>query len=162
MAGKYEATARGILDGVGGEDNVAQMNHCATRLRLRIKDMDQIDKAKVEATKGVITTVEAGGQFQVVIGNDVPLVFQEIAAITKLGGEIEQINTLVAAHGEPAVLDALRRAVAFRRWRAADVVSILAAGNGVPSPRAAGEALILDLPVAPTRSLDAYRIGGTR
>ena len=87
MAGKYEATARGILDGVGGEDNVAQMNHCATRLRLRIKDMDQIDKAKVEATKGVITTVEAGGQFQVVIGNDVPLVFQEIVAITKLGGD---------------------------------------------------------------------------
>ena len=84
------------------------------------------------------------------------------AGITKLGGEIEQINTLVAAHGEPAVLDALRRAVAFRRWRAGDVVSILAAGNGVPSPRAAGEALILDLPVAPTRSLDAYRIGGTR
>lgn len=84
------------------------------------------------------------------------------AGVTKLGGEIEQINTLVAAHGEHAVTDALRRAVAFRRWRAADVVSILAAGNGVPTPRRAGEALILDLPVAPTRSLDAYRIGGTR
>lgn len=84
------------------------------------------------------------------------------AGITKLGGEIAQINTLVAAHGEQAVLDALRRAVAFRRWRAGDVASILAAGNGVPTPRAAGEALILDLPVAPTRSLDAYRIGGQR
>lgn len=84
------------------------------------------------------------------------------AGITKLGGEIDQINTLTAAHGEHAVTDALRRAVAFRRWRAADVASILAAGNGVPSPRRAGEALILDLPVAPTRSLDAYRIGGQR
>lgn len=62
----------------------------------------------------------------------------------------------------PAVLAALRRAVAFRRWRACDVASILAAGNGVPSPRAAGEALVLGLPVAPTRSLEAYRIGGTR
>jgi len=82
--------------------------------------------------------------------------------VTKLGGEIEQINTLTAARGEQAVLDALRRAVAFRRWRAGDVASILAAGNGFATPRAAGEALVLDLPVAPTRSLDAYRIGGTR
>jgi hypothetical protein len=84
------------------------------------------------------------------------------AGVTKLGTEIEQINTLTAAHGDQAVLDALRRAVAFRRWRATDVASILAAGNGVPTPRRAGEALILDLPVAPTRSLDAYRTGGQR
>ena len=84
------------------------------------------------------------------------------AGVTKLGGELEQINTLAAAHGEQAVVAALRRAVAFRRWRAADVASILAAANGVAAPRAAGEALILDLPVAPTRSLDAYRIGGPR
>ena len=45
-----------------------------------------------------------------------------------------------------------------RRFRAADVRSILAAGTGTPQPRPAGDALILDLPVAPTRSLDAYRI----
>lgn len=84
------------------------------------------------------------------------------AGITKLGGEIAQVNTLTAAHGEQAVTAALRRAVAFRRWRAVDVASILAAGSGVATPRAAGEALILDLPVAPTRSLDAYRIAGQR
>lgn len=82
------------------------------------------------------------------------------AGITKLGGEIAQVNTLTAAHGEQAVTAALRRAVVFRRWRAVDVASILAAGSGVATPRAAGEALVLDLPVAPTRSLDAYRIGG--
>jgi plasmid stability protein len=52
---------------------------------------------------------------------------------------------------------ALRRAVAFGRFRAADVRSILAAGTA-PQPRAAGEALVLDLPTAPTRSLDAYKI----
>jgi hypothetical protein len=56
------------------------------------------------------------------------------------------------------VFAALHRAVAFRRFRAADVRSILAAGAGTPQPRAAGDALILDLPVAPTRSLDAYKI----
>jgi len=52
----------------------------------------------------------------------------------------------------------LHRAVAFRRFRAADVRSILAAGTGTPQPRPAGDALVVDLPVAPTRSLDAYRI----
>ena len=48
--------------------------------------------------------------------------------------------------------------MAFRRFRAADVRSILAAGAGTPQPRPAGDALILDLPVAPTRSLDAYTV----
>lgn len=48
--------------------------------------------------------------------------------------------------------------MAFRRFRAADVRSILAAGAGTPQPRPAGEALILDLPLAPTRSLDAYAV----
>lgn len=69
---------------------------------------------------------------------------------------------LGAAHGTDALVSALHRAVAFRRFRAADVRSILAAGTGTPQTRRAGDALILDLPVALTRSLDAYRIAGGR
>jgi hypothetical protein len=46
----------------------------------------------------------------------------------------------------------------WRRYRATDVRSILAAGAETPHPRPAGDALILDLPVAPTRSLDAYKV----
>ena len=81
--------------------------------------------------------------------------------------ELEVLLALGAAHGEQALVSALHRAVAFRRFRAADVRSILAAGSGAPQPRPAGDALILDLPVAPTRSLDAYKItpvidGGAR
>jgi hypothetical protein len=68
---------------------------------------------------------------------------------------------LGAAHGEQALVDALRRAVAFRRFRAADVRSILDAGTGTPQPRPAGDALVLDLPTAETRSLDAYKISDT-
>jgi hypothetical protein len=52
--------------------------------------------------------------------------------------------------------------VAFKRFRAADVRSILAAGTGTPQPRSAGDALVLDLPTAPTRSLEAYKITATR
>ncbi|MFJ9371662.1 IS21 family transposase [Nocardia sp. NPDC101769] len=77
---------------------------------------------------------------------------------SRLAGELEILLALGAAHGEQTLIAALRRAVAFKRFRAADVRSILAAGTGTPQPRPAGDALVLDLPTAPTRSLDAYKI----
>jgi len=82
------------------------------------------------------------------------------AGVSRLGGEIGEILTLAAAHGTEALLAALERAVAFRRWRAADVRSILATNGAAPTPRPAGQALVLTLPSVPTRSLDAYRIDG--
>jgi len=79
---------------------------------------------------------------------------------TRLPAELAELNTLSAAHGQDAFLDALDRAVAFSRWRAADIRSILAAGAGVPEPEAvAGDALILDLPAVPVRPLASYAIG---
>ncbi len=94
------------------------------------------------------------------LGDDAEAFLVGAAAIgnTRLGSELEILLGLGAAHGTDALIAALRRAVAFRRFRAADVRSILAAGAGTPQPRPAGDALILDLPVAPTRSLDAYKI----
>jgi transposase len=80
------------------------------------------------------------------------------AGVTKLPGEITEILTLKAAHGEPALVQALERAVAFSRWRAGDVRSILATNGQAPEPSAPGQALVLTLPSVPTRSLDAYRI----
>jgi transposase len=82
------------------------------------------------------------------------------AGVTKLTSEIGEILTLQAAHGTEPLLAALERAVAFSRWRAADVRSILAAAGAAPTPRPAGQALVLTLPTVPTRSLDAYRIEG--
>jgi transposase len=83
------------------------------------------------------------------------------AGNTRLGLELVELTTLVAAHGEQAFLDALARAVAFGRWRAADVRSILAAGAGTPQPTTAGEALVLELPRVPTRSLSDYALRAT-
>ncbi|OCB11760.1 transposase [Mycobacterium intracellulare subsp. yongonense] len=80
---------------------------------------------------------------------------------TRLAQELDILLGLGAAHGEQALLQALRRAVAFQRFRAADVRSILAAGTGTPHPRPAGDALVLDLPSAPVRSLDAYKVTTT-
>jgi transposase len=82
------------------------------------------------------------------------------AGNTRLGPELAELNTLRAAHGEEAFAAALDRAVAFGRWRAADVRSILAAGPGTADPRAAGDALVLELPVVPVRPLSDYAIGG--
>ena len=78
------------------------------------------------------------------------------AGHTRLGPELAELNTLSAAHGQAAMVAALERATAFGRWRAADVRSILAAGTGVPTPRPAGDALVLDLPTSTGRSLAEY------
>jgi transposase len=80
------------------------------------------------------------------------------AGHTRLGPELEQLAALEAAHGREVLLAALERAVCFGRWRATDVRSILDAGAGTPQPRPAGEALVLELPVVPTRPLADYAI----
>ena len=83
------------------------------------------------------------------------------AGVTKLSSEINEILVLQAAHGTEPLLAALERAVAFSRWRAADIRSILAAAGAAPTPHPAGQALVLTLPTVPTRSLEAYKIDAT-
>jgi transposase len=80
------------------------------------------------------------------------------AGVTKLGAELEILSGLQAAHGQDALVAALDRAVAFGRWRANDVRSILAAGAAVPTVTAPGDALVIPLPQVPTRALSAYAI----
>lgn len=80
------------------------------------------------------------------------------AGVTKLGAELEILSGLQAAHGQDALVAALERAVAFGRWRASDVRSILAAGTAVPTVTAPGDALVIPLPQVPTRALSAYAI----
>lgn len=75
---------------------------------------------------------------------------------TRLGPELGELNTLAAAHGHDTFLAALERARAFRRWRAADVRSILAAGTGTAQPRPAATALVIELPTTAGRSLAEY------
>lgn len=71
----YPALAGDILARVGGEENVSSVVHCATRLRFMLKDRAQADADAIKKLPGVITVVESGGQFQVVIGNNVPRVY---------------------------------------------------------------------------------------
>jgi transposase len=80
------------------------------------------------------------------------------AGVTRLGVELDELAGLEAAHGREMLVAALERATAFGRWRAADVRSILAAGTGTPRPTGQGDALVIPLPIVPTRPLSDYAI----
>ena len=67
-----------ILDGVGGKENVSGLTHCFTRLRFVLKDESKASTDKVSSIEGVIQVVEGSGQFQVVLGNKVEAIYDEI------------------------------------------------------------------------------------
>jgi beta-glucoside PTS system EIICBA component len=81
---KNERIAKEVLALVGGEQNVNSLVHCATRLRFGLKDTSKANTAKLLKTDGVITVKESGGQYQVVVGNNVPEVFAEIGKISNI------------------------------------------------------------------------------
>lgn len=83
----YKNLAAEILALVGGEKNVAMVTHCATRLRFNLKDSKKADTSALKETEGVLGVVEKSGQYQVVIGNDVPNVFKELTALGKFSTE---------------------------------------------------------------------------
>lgn len=76
----YAVLAQDIVKHVGGEENISQVVHCATRLRFNLKDRKKADKDTISSLPGVVTVVEAPGQFQVVIGNNVPKVYAALPA----------------------------------------------------------------------------------
>ena len=80
------------------------------------------------------------------------------AGATRLHLELAEIVPLIASHGPEALVAALERALAFRRFTASDVRSILAAGPAAPRPARAGEDLAVELPVVPVRPLSAYAL----
>lgn len=80
---KYEDLSKEIIDGVGGKENVNSVVHCTTRLRFKLKDEGLAKTEKLKTTDGVITVVQSGGQYQIVIGNHVADVYDDLI---KVGG----------------------------------------------------------------------------
>ncbi|MBZ5750253.1 beta-glucoside-specific PTS transporter subunit IIABC [Metabacillus rhizolycopersici] len=85
--------AEKIVESVGGEENINSLVHCATRLRFKLDDRSKAKKEELQNTEGVITVVENGGQFQVVIGNHVPKVYAEVMKVAKISGETNKEST---------------------------------------------------------------------
>ncbi|MBE6163999.1 MAG: PTS beta-glucoside transporter subunit IIABC [Streptococcus gallolyticus] len=88
---KYTELAQDILDHVGGKENVNSLKHCVTRLRFDLKDESKADDDYLKQRDGVVTVVKAGGQYQVVIGNHVPDVYDEVIKVGGLtaGGSLD-------------------------------------------------------------------------
>ncbi len=72
----YDALAKSVIEKIGGAENVVSVTHCITRLRFKLADETKADADEVKNIKGVITVVQAGGQFQVVIGSDVEYAYE--------------------------------------------------------------------------------------
>ncbi|MDF7668706.1 MULTISPECIES: beta-glucoside-specific PTS transporter subunit IIABC [unclassified Lactobacillus] len=79
----YEDLSQKIITNVGGKDNVASVVHCTTRLRFKLKDEKKANDDAMKSTDGVISLVKSGGQYQVVIGNNVADVYD---TLIKVGG----------------------------------------------------------------------------
>ncbi len=77
----YEQLSRIILTNVGGSDNIDNVVHCMTRLRFNLKDDELANKVQLEKTPGVLGVAEKGGQFQIIIGNDVNNLYKEFVKI---------------------------------------------------------------------------------
>ena len=83
MAVNNERIAEQVLAAVGGKENISSVTHCMTRLRFNLKDMGLPDQEQIKKIPGVLGVVIAGGQFQVIIGQNVPKVY---AALCAMGG----------------------------------------------------------------------------
>lgn len=80
---KYEQLAKDIITNIGGKENVISVVHCVTRLRFKLKDEGKANTDVLKDMDGVVTVMQSGGQYQVVIGNHVPDVYK---AVVNAGG----------------------------------------------------------------------------
>lgn len=92
MAKDYRKIASSILTHIGGPANISSLVHCATRLRFSLVSQSVADIDAIKAVEGVLTVVISGGQFQVVIGNEVPEVFAAINTLMNSNGETFEKN----------------------------------------------------------------------
>lgn len=81
MAANFAETAKGVLDAAGGIENITNVTHCMTRLRLNVKDDAKVNPEEIKKIKGVIGYVHTGGQHQVIIGQTVDKVYKEFCSL---------------------------------------------------------------------------------
>ena len=84
--GKFEQEAKDLLAAIGGKENVTAFTHCATRMRFVLGDDKKADVKTIEAIPAVKGTFTNAGQFQVIIGNDVPIFYNDFTAVSGIEG----------------------------------------------------------------------------
>ena len=98
MASKYDGLARIIIQNVGGKDNIISLTHCITRLRFTLNDESKAQTEILKETDGIASVIQKGGQYQIVIGNEVSDVYDAVCAVghIKPGGAVDEDGTAVA------------------------------------------------------------------
>lgn len=82
---KYEQLAKDIIQNIGGAENVNSLTHCITRLRFKLKDESKANDDILKNMDGIVTVMHSAGQYQVVIGNHVPEVYDDVCRIADIG-----------------------------------------------------------------------------
>mgnify|MGYP000793844366 FL=1 len=78
MASKYDGLARIIIQNVGGKSNIVSLTHCMTRLRFKLQDESKANTDVLKETDGIVTVIQSGGQYMVVIGQQVADVYDAV------------------------------------------------------------------------------------
>ena len=98
----YDALAKFVLDHVGGTENVVSLRHCVTRLRFKLKDESRADTEALENHEWIIDVIQKGGQYQVVIGNDVEDAFDAVMKLGKFAGSASDVSDVNDNEGKSA------------------------------------------------------------
>lgn len=97
--GKYTDDATKLLKDIGGKENISAVTHCATRMRFVLNDDSKADKDAIENISSVKGMFTNAGQFQVIIGNDVPTFYNDFAAVSGVEGvSKEQVKGAAQQH----------------------------------------------------------------
>ena len=101
--GKFEKEAKVLLDAIGGKENVSAVTHCATRMRFVLIDEKKADIKAIEEIGAVKGTFTNAGQFQVIIGNDVPIFYNDFTAVSGIEGVSKEAAKAAAKINQNAV-----------------------------------------------------------
>ena len=104
---KEQIVARAILEHIGGKDNIKSMEHCATRLRLILKDKEKIDEKAIEAIDGVKGQFFAAAQYQIILGTG--FVNKVYDAILKENADLSTGNNKEEAYSQMTTLQKISR-----------------------------------------------------
>ena len=103
---KYNELAQTILENVGGEENISNMTHCMTRLRFNLKDQSKVNEESLKSMTGVLGVVQSGGQYQIIIGQTVNKVYNNLLELTGKAQEQEEVEA--KEEKEPFTLKGVR------------------------------------------------------
>ena len=101
--GKFEQEAKDLLQAIGGKENVTAVPHCATRMRFVLGDEKKANIKAIESIPAVKGTFTNAGQFQVIIGNDVPIFYNDFSAVSGIEGVSKEAAKSAAKSNQNAV-----------------------------------------------------------